>query len=689
MFQWIKKGAMAGAVAWTIYWVAESLLLSIVPWFLTPAYMYGPTHAGFTALLPVIYLAIGAVTGAAAGMVVGLIAASGRLPKAESVVKPLVILILCGAMMFSVVRQRPGELPLWFEALVFIGVVLCLGISALAPGRLSPIANAWVATAMILMPPWILSVSSPNRTVLTLAAIEAGILVVASVISLAGRSVFRSRSRSRIVLASIVCVTLGACVLMKQTVRVTPSAGSARPADGVPNVILITLDTVRADHVSVYGYARDTTPNLRRLAEESTVYLNAIAAGDMTLSSHASLFTGLYVSWHDAHFDPAYPAGRPLAPGHRTLAELLGDKGFDTIGAISNYPFLGQGFGLDRGFQYYDQRVPVPFLGSVMQFFIRQRVRNLLIRWSDPASFALEFRRAEDVNASALSAIDQRTAGRPLFGFLNYMDAHWPYLPPIRFRTLYPGYRRQVAMAYWPRIAAQVMSLIRPLRESERQHCLSQYDAGIAYEDWAIGELVRELKTRGLYDNTLLIIAADHGEAFGEKALLGHGVSVYQNQVHVPLIIKYPHQTAKDVVRENVSLVDIVPTVFDVLRLEAPKGIQGISLLKLPGDRPREIISESFIRRSMLIRNPRLRPMEKALFLGPLKLIESSGGKLELYDLSADPNEERNLPDGAERTELDARLRRFLASARQGGSGRQPEVDKQTMEKLKSLGYVQ
>ncbi len=143
------------------------------------------------------------------------------------------------------------------------------------------------------------------------------------------------------------------------------------PFPDKPNVILITLDTVRADHLSLYGYQRDTTPNLRRLARQATVYTHAISPGDMTLSSHASMFTGLYPSWHKAHFDPGYYLGRPLDTRYPTLAEILSSKGFDTAGVVANYLYLAPGFGLDRGFAYHDSSAPVVFLGSARPFLLR------------------------------------------------------------------------------------------------------------------------------------------------------------------------------------------------------------------------------------------------------------------------------------------------------------------------------
>ena len=158
-----------------------------------------------------------------------------------------------------------------------------------------------------------------------------------------------------------------------------------------------------------------------------------------------------------------------------------------------------------------------------------------------------------------------------------------------------------------------------------------------------IGKLFEKLKLLGLFNNSIIIITSDHGEAFGEKDLMNHGVSVYQNQVYIPLIIKYPDTKEGQLVNETVSVVDLMPTVLDILKYERPEGLPGKNLLKQDLGIPREVISESFPKKHLVAMNPRFNGIKRALFSWPYKYIESTVGKKELYDLSNDPNEKDNL----------------------------------------------
>ena len=450
-----------------------------------------------------------------------------------------------------------------------------------------------------------------------------------------------------------------------------------------PNVILITLDTVRADHLSLLGYERDTTPNLKRLAQEATVYTQAIAPGNMTLSSHASMFTSLYPSWHQAHFDKGHDQAQPLDAKYPVLAQILADKGFDTIGIVSNYLFLSHGFGLDRGFTYHDSAGPPLMLTK--SYVLRNAVRNFLALFLEPWQYDSIFRRAQDINDSALAILEKENP-RKFFLFLNYMDAHGPYLPPARFATLFPGRDSRMIARHYPNMERQVIAEKRPISDRERRHLISQYDGGIAYMDACIGAFLDQLKQRGLYDNTLLIIAADHGEAFGERNIMGHGLSVYQDEVHVPLLIKYPHSTAGEVSGDPVSLIDLMPTVLDVLGYGVPKNIQGHSLLQRA---PHDAVSESFPHPFASRWNPKYSQAEQAIFSGSMKFIESSAGKKELYDLSRDPNELHNLLPAGPAPALETRLTDFMHAAARATKFQPPQVGSKTLENLKSLGYLQ
>ncbi|MDY7038859.1 MAG: sulfatase-like hydrolase/transferase, partial [Thermodesulfobacteriota bacterium] len=219
---------------------------------------------------------------------------------------------------------------------------------------------------------------------------------------------------------------------------------------------------------------------------------------------------------------------------------------------------------------------------------------------------------------------------------------------------------------------------------------VSQYDGAISYIDLHLAKLIAKIKKLGFYENSLIIITSDHGECFGERNLIEHPVSVYQDQVHVLLIIKYPYTRKKGVEHEVVSLVDLMPTIMDVARLEIPDGVEGESLLTLSSGKSRTVISESFPYDWQLNLHPRFQREERAIFSKQFKFINSTSGKRELYDLSDDPGEKVNLykPDLAAANELGTELSRWLTQESEVAS--EPiNLEKDTIDRLKSLGYVQ
>jgi arylsulfatase A-like enzyme len=372
------------------------------------------------------------------------------------------------------------------------------------------------------------------------------------------------------------------------------------------------------------------------------------------------------------------------------LAEILSGKGYLNIGVVANNVYITHDFGLDRGFHYYDQRAPVPFLGNARFYSLRQGIRYFLTRFASPTDFDQVFRRAGEINKEVFTLLErERKNGTPFFLFVNYMDAHDPYIPPPPFDSMFPGKINYFERTRYNQIFRGVMKLQRKVTEEEYRHLVSQYDGGIAYIDLHVGELIARLKKLGIYENCLIIITSDHGEAFGERDLMCHGVSAYQDQVHVPLIIKYPNVRERVIVNETVSLCDLMPTILDVLGYEIPGGIDGQSLLNHDRGKRGEVISESFPKGDIFNWHPRFRRVERAIFSGQFKFIGSAAGKRELYDLSKDPEEKDNLYEmdkGASR-ELEARLNQWLREVNEE-SGSAQALDKGALDRLKSLGYI-
>ncbi len=675
----VRCGAIQGLLAMIAYWVVESFFLYILPWIREPGYQYTSMHTGFTAFVLAFYI----VAGTLGGIIVG--ASVKRFSARPRMIGVILTTLLSISLTIGLYFRVNPALPSWYLPSIYFPVGFSILLSVFSETwskRLAFLTTPWTAAIFLLAPPFIFDVPDPKPTLLlgTLSFLPyvAGALLLSFSIPLD-----RLRARSILSLASVSALMVAACLLLHESPRRSSPGSTKMLAANTPNVILITLDTVRADHLSLYGYERDTTPNLKRLAQEATVYTNAIAPGNMTLSSHASIFTSLYPSWHQAHFEKDHDQAQPLDSKYPVLAQILADKGFDTIGVVSNYLYLSHGFGLDRGFTYHDSSGPPLMLTK--SYVLRNAVRNLLALFLQPWQYDSIFRRAQDINDSALAFLDKENP-RKFFLFLNYMDAHGPYLPPARFATLFPGRDSRMIARHYPNMERQVLSEKRPISDRERRHLISQYDGGIAYMDSSIGTFLDQLKRRGLYDNTLLIITSDHGETFGERSMIGHGLSVYQDQVHVPLIIKYPHSTSKEVIGDPVSLVDLMPTILDVLGYGVPKNIQGHSLLTRT---PHDAVSESFPHPFASRWNPKYLQAEQAIFSGSMKFIESSTGEKELYNFSQDPNELHNLLPAGPGPALETKLTDFMQAAARGNKFQPPQVGSKTLENLKSLGYLQ
>jgi arylsulfatase A-like enzyme len=429
------------------------------------------------------------------------------------------------------------------------------------------------------------------------------------------------------------------------------ACGDERPA-ARPPVVLVTLDTTRADRLGCYGYARPTSPNLDRLAADATVYTRATATTSWTLPAHATLFTGRLATSHGAQYDPQgslslatvvegpeawreYRA-RPLDERERTLAEVLRDAGYAT-GAVVAGPWMKRPFGLAQGFDLYDEDG---------------------IATSDG-------RRADSVTDAALRWLDAASR-RDVFLFLNYYDPHGPYDPPEPF-----------ARAFLPEGAP------KPAGVPEGDALQALYDAEVLFMDHHLGRLLDGLRARGLYDRALVIVTADHGELLGEHGRLGHGETLTQAELHVPLLVKLPRgEAAPGRSPAPIQLTDLVPLVLGRLALPLPGGVQG-------GAPPRvghPIVAE-------VDPLPFLSPdgSWRALFDGDLKFLWNGKGRHRLYDLARDPGEARDLaPREPERVARLAALtaRYFEALPRPGAAGPPRVLDDETRRALESLGYI-
>ena len=320
-------------------------------------------------------------------------------------------------------------------------------------------------------------------------------------------------------------------------------------AAGAPNVLLLVLDTVRSISLSLYGYARQTTPFLDQFASSGTVFDHALATSTWTLQSHAGMFTGRYVHELNAGFKTA------LDDTHPTLAEVLASRGYGTAGFSANRKYVSYEYGLDRGFARFED-----FRVSPGQIVVSSALGRQLV-WKPWFQKRIGYydlygrKNAALVNEGVLRWLERRDAKRPFFAFVNYYDAHDPYLPPAPFDRRFT----QDTMRFRP------LSLSRKMTPEELERERAAYEGAIAYLDRQLQLLLGELETRGLLANTIVIVTSDHGEQFGEHGLMDHGNSLYRVLQEVPLVLRWPGRVPAGArIAEPVTLRDLPATVLEL-----------------------------------------------------------------------------------------------------------------------------
>jgi arylsulfatase A-like enzyme len=503
-----------------------------------------------------------------------------------------------------------GILFLWKRLHESAALILALGV-AVQVSRLAPrYASVWVRAA--------------RRTALPLAA-----LVLLLFLSLNGRWIW----------------------LERRALAALPAA-----ADGRPNVLLIIWDTVRGASLSLYGYERETTPNLARLAERALVFDYAYSTAPWTTPSHASMFTGLEAA------DLSTDWATSLSRDPRTLAEVLAENGYRTGGFTANTYATGRESGLHRGFSHYADFLmfsPGELLRSTA--LLRSVVNRE--RWWNRLGIGhpLGYKSAAVVERQFLDWLS-RESDRPFFAFINVWDAHAPYLPPPPFDTL-----------FGPRLPGRdpQMPAGRTFTPRELRAEIDAYDGAIAELDQRFARLLEELDRRGVLDNTLVILTSDHGEEFGEHGVFTHGHTLYDRALRVPLVVFDPRRSEPGQrVSQFVSLRDLPATVLDAVGVAAGHGIPGTSLLRHSvaatgsADAAEAPVDTILAGVNHAPGNPPEYPVSlgdlRSVIVDPLKLIVNSAGLVELYDLRADSVEMQNLAENEEYADERAALERVL-----------------------------
>jgi len=418
------------------------------------------------------------------------------------------------------------------------------------------------------------------------------------------------------------------------------------------NIILISVDSLRPDHLGIYGYFRNTSPNIDRFAEEAIIFKNAFAQSYWTLPCHASIFTSRYPSVHGA-----IDKSRRLDRSEITLAEVLRDNGYRTL-AFTGGGYVSSVFGLSQGFDIFIEDDP-SLTGNIK---------------------------------SALKWIELNK-DKKFFIFLHGYEVHSLPMVPRQFLSRYvdPKYNG-VAKSFnldWSGDLHNIynytyslnnMSFL--LNKSDIEYIIDCYDGGVNYIDYNIGELIDELKKLNLDKKTIVIITSDHGQALMEHGYIGAHQDIYDEVIHVPLIIKIPNLSFKRVIENQVRSIDIMPTILDLVGLNIPNTVQGKSLLPL-------------IRGDINLSFPVFSEKEDAIAIrmDGFKYIWRASGKHELYNLTSDPKEQINIIDKYPnlgkifQNEIERFIKTNKSNALNNSKISEEEV-KKIESRLKELGYT-
>ncbi|HVB29048.1 MAG TPA: sulfatase, partial [Terriglobia bacterium] len=405
-----------------------------------------------------------------------------------------------------------------------------------------------------------------------------------------------------------------------------------------PNIIFIVLDTVRADHLSSYGYARPTTPNLDRLARQGALFENAIAPTSWTLASHASMFTGLLPHQHGADW------ASPLPAGPWTLADILRSRGYETAGFAANLDYCQIGWGIGRGFEtYVDARQSLRhnLASTVVGAALIQPLYQHFCRFD-----FLERQDAGEVNEEVFRWFRRRPRPqRPFFLFINYFDTHVPYYTDPPYDHRFGKVSGKLVHKLFD--ALQTADPVKGFTAGDRTTLIAAYDDCLAYLDAQVGRLLDFLHTSPEGRNTIVIITSDHGEAFGEQGYYSHGYNLYREVLHVPLIIAGPG-VPKDVrIQHLVRTQDLFSTVLDLAGGgKTPFSRDSLARFWNPNFTPQPF--DNFVVSELVpIFNEGGKQAMISLTTPEWQYIYNSSGRQELYHWIDDPLDQTDLAESA------------------------------------------
>lgn len=434
-----------------------------------------------------------------------------------------------------------------------------------------------------------------------------------------------------------------------------------------PNVLLISVDTLRPDHLGCYGYARDTSPAIDSLARDGARFETVVSSSSWTLPAHISLLSGLPSEAHGVTYD-GMKAGSEVV----FLSEIFQDAGYSTAGFVAG-PYLSASYGFLQGFEHYDDY-------SVASLVNRRSHEGV----TSPKSL--------EIAESWLRSWDRGGRRRPFFVFLHLWDVHFDFTPPPPFDSLFdPEYDGSITGENFERGA----HIHRNMDARDLQHVIALYDGEIRYTDAHIGRLLQLLQELRAFDNTVIVVTADHGEEFFEHGQKGHRKSLFDETILVPLIVRFPPKVPSGVVvTQQVSLLDVAPTILSLAGLVRPDGfamdparvLRGADLLPVILGRASSAPNGAY---------SDLHGTVKAVRSATDKLVWDASRESETYlyfDLVNDPAEKNNLTDQYPERVSRARdqLSRWVEHWTKGESIAEPaEVDDELRERLRNLGYIE
>jgi arylsulfatase A-like enzyme len=472
--------------------------------------------------------------------------------------------------------------------------------------------------------------------------------------------------------------------------HVAPAVGAQRATPERPNVVLLVIDTLRADHLGCYGYFRPTSPAIDAFARDAVLFEHAYSQSSWTKPATASLLTSRYPSMHQMWREE----GR-LADSETTLAEALRAGGYATA-LLSGNPWVSPEYGFDQGVDHFVSVYDERFARVTLLMNVLKRM-NLAIDRQARAYNHLKMlvqgelsttARDERLDAAAFPWLEANK-DRPFFLYMQYMSPHHPYDPPPPYDRFVPD-RSITPVTWYPKKSYFVFEHGEPLSEPQRQDMIARYDGDILFADTMVGRLLEELRRLDLLERTVVIITADHGEEFYDHQNWGHGQSVYDELIHVPLIVRLPGEAPRGRrITQPVMSVDLMPTLLALTRTAPPADLAGRSLV--PALRGGDSMPASEAYSELIYTYGGAR----ALVEDHEKLVtktQSEETRRELYDVAADPHEQQDLV-ARRRADGDALAGRMAAVQTWAGQrvaqATDAHVGVETTDRLKALGYVQ